>query len=410
MKSDIDALMAERGFEALFVMGEAGGNHILRYLAGGVKVTHAWVLKQRGADPVIICNPMERDEAAKGGLTVLTTNEFRYMDLIKEAGGYFEGEIQLIKAVFERFEVSGAVAFYGLMDPGKAHLMLSRLAEQVPNITVTGEGEITLFDEAVTSKDPAEIAALKSVAERTNRVMGEVIDFVAGHDVVDETLVQGDGTPLTVRDVKDYLRGRLMEAGLNDNENTIFALGRDAGVPHSRGEYEDILRLGVPIIFDLFPCALDSGYYHDMTRTLCFGFAPEEVQRAYEQVMQAFDTVMDAITVGEQAATYQEMVCDVFEEHGHPTPRSNPGTEQGYVHSVAHGLGLQIHERPRFGSVSEDVIKHNQVFTVEPGLYYPDRGYGIRVEDTVFVNGDGQVESWTPYPKDLVIPMRSETD
>jgi Xaa-Pro aminopeptidase len=92
---------------------------------------------------------------------------------------------------------------------------------------------------------------------------------------------------------------------------------------------------------------------------------------------------------------------------GHPTIRSNPSTVEGYVHSLGHGLGLQIHSSPRFRSYLDDTIERGQVFTVEPGLYYPDRGFGIRIEDTIYVDDNGEFHSLTPFPKDLVIPIGS---
>jgi Xaa-Pro aminopeptidase len=51
------------------------------------------------------------------------------------------------------------------------------------------------------------------------------------------------------------------------------------------------------------------------------------------------------------------------------------------------------------------VLQSNQVITIEPGLYYPDRGFGARIEDTILIDDKGQAHSLTPFPKDLVIPM-----
>jgi Xaa-Pro aminopeptidase len=163
--------------------------------------------------------------------------------------------------------------------------------------------------------------------------------------------------------------------------------------------------LGKSIVFDLFPRELGGGYFHDMTRTFCLGYAPPEIQQAYDQVMQAFTEVVSTLQVDEQTGKYQNLACDIFEEHGHKTSRSDPGTLEGYVHSLGHGLGLQIHSRPSFRDNSKDLIQVGQVFTIEPGLYYPDKGYGVRIEDTLLVDQDGKFQSLTPFPKDLIIPM-----
>lgn len=405
MRSDLDKLMQERGFDAIVVMGEAKENHALNYLTRHAKITQGIVLKKRGELPVLICSAMERDEAAKSGLAVRSFTDFGLPLLIKETGSLFEAHLRMLAAILEHYGVSGVVSFYGLGDPGQSFVMLTRLGEMLPHVTITGETETTVFDAAYATKDAQEIEVLKSVASRTNAVMGEVVDFLRGCAVHDGRLYAQDGRPLTVGDVKRYLRMRLFHHGLEDNSETIFAIGRDAGVPHSRGEDTDVLELGKSIIFDLFPRDMESGYYHDMTRTFCLGYAPPEVQRTYDEVMRAFETVVGALKIGEQAAYYQDLACDVFEELGHKTPRSHPGTEEGYVHGVGHGLGLQIHARPRLGVASQDVIEAGQVFTIEPGLYYPERGFGVRIEDTVYVDENGVIHSLTPFPKDLVIPV-----
>src|SRR5690606_41472404 len=133
------------------------------------------------------------------------------------------------------------------------------------------------LDEAYETKDDLELEAMRSVAERTNAAMGETLGFIKSHRVEDGRLVKSDGSPLTVGDVKTFLRARLNAANLTDDGETIFAIGRDAGVPHSRGEDPDVLELGKSIVFDLFPRDMTTGYYHDMTRTWCLGYAPDEV-------------------------------------------------------------------------------------------------------------------------------------
>lgn len=405
MQSDLDRLMQERGFDALVAYGDIESNHILQYMTNNARISHAYLIKKPGEVPVLVVSGMEREEAAKSGLTIATTADFHRLKHIKEAG-YFEGELRMIAEIFEHYDIKGTVSFYGLDDPGRAFMTLKRLDVMLPDVTITGETDQNIFDLAYLTKDPGEIAAIKSVAVRTNTVMGEVMDFIKGHSVQDEQLVRPGGQPLTVAEVKGYLRARLLEHSLEDGGQTIFALGRDGGLPHSRGEDGDVLRLGQSIVFDLFPRELGGGYYHDMTRTYCLGYAPPEVQEAYDQVLHIFNAVMEALTVGADAKHYQEMTCDFFEVQGHKTTRTDPGTEEGYVHSLGHGLGLQIHADPRLSSASKDKLGTGQVFTIEPGLYYPERGYGIRIEDTVYLDEEGNLHSLTPYPKDLVIPMK----
>ena len=203
------------------------------------------------------------------------------------------------------------------------------------------------------------------------------------------------------------MRGRLHANGLQEDHGTIFSQGRDAGVPHNAGDPEMPLQLGRTIIFDIFPTT-EEGYFHDLTRTWSLGYATDEVQEAYDQTKEIFDRVMAALELGRPTRDYQIMTCDYYESKGHKTVRSHPGTEEGYVHGLGHGIGLEIHEGPRFshGEGENTVLLPGHVVTIEPGLYYPSRGFAVRVEDAVAYNEAGELIWLTDYPYDLVIPMK----
>ena len=94
---------------------------------------------------------------------------------------------------------------------------------------------------------------------------------------------------------------------------------------------------------------------------------------------------------------------------GHPTVRTNRTTEVGYVHSLGHGIGLRVHEKPWSTDINPsptDILAPGSAFTLEPGLYYPDRGLGVRIEDSLWVTPEGKFEIFVDYPKDLVLPMK----
>jgi Xaa-Pro aminopeptidase len=186
----------------------------------------------------------------------------------------------------------------------------------------------------------------------------------------------------------------------------IFAQGRDGGFPHSRGEKGDALRLGQAIVFDLFPRELGGGYFHDCTRTWSIGYATDDVQRAYDEIIEAFDMAVEIIRPGMATKDVQEQVQTVLESKGHKTSRSDPGTNEGYVHSLGHGIGMNIHERPSLSHLSNDTFAVGNVLTIEPGLYYPDRGFGMRVEDSYYLSADAGLVSLTPFHRDLVLPLR----
>ncbi|MCD4802026.1 MAG: M24 family metallopeptidase, partial [Anaerolineales bacterium] len=216
-------------------------------------------------------------------------------------------------------------------------------------------------------------------------------------------------TPVTVGQVKTKINYWLAEQGVENPEGTIFAIGGDAGVPHSAGKPADEIRLGKTIIFDIFPQEAGGGYFFDFTRTWCLGYAPEAEKQLHQDVWSVYQGIMKELEVNRWAPDFQERTCELFEAQGHKTIRQDNQLQSGYVHSLGHGLGLNVHERPWFGKGAnqEDKLAPGSVVTIEPGLYYPDKGMGCRLEDTVWVKTDGSMEILADYPYDLVLPMEN---
>jgi Xaa-Pro aminopeptidase len=106
----------------------------------------------------------------------------------------------------------------------------------------------------------------------------------------------------------------------------------------------------------------------------------------FEAVLEAQVTVLERLRSGMLAKEAMAAACEVFEKKGYETPRTNPKLTRGFTHSLGHGIGLTIGERPYLSLYSQDVIVDKQVFTVEPGLYDPRLG-GVRLEDVVVMEG-----------------------
>jgi Xaa-Pro aminopeptidase len=166
------------------------------------------------------------------------------------------------------------------------------------------------------------------------------------------------------------------------------------------------LKLGQAIVFDLFPREIGGGYFHDCTRTWSIGYATPEVQQAFAEVHDAYEVAFDNFRVGMPTKVMQEAVQSYLESKGHPTSRSHPGTNIGYVHGLGHGVGIKIHERPTINHMSNDTLVAGNVITIEPGVYYPDRGFGVRIEDLCYVADDGQLVALTDFHKELVLPLK----
>lgn len=408
MKADLDRIMQERNLDALLVMGDAGGNKVMNYLTNGAPLERALVLKRHGGPLTLIHGSMERDTALATGLTLVDRDQTynRYELLNKHNGDRLAAEVDYLAQVLRDQGLSGRLGVYGMQDAGAAFALLSNLQRVADGVELVGEFEESLFSVARETKDDQEIAEMREAGRLTTLIMGETRDFIQEHHVRDEVVMKDGKTPLTIGDVRHFIHARLNYYGMAEDHDTIFAQGRDAGVPHNRGNDSAPLRLGEPIVFDFFPMT-GKGYFHDVTRTWCLGYAPADVQEVWDQCKEIFDQIIGAMKVGTPCRDYQAMVCDYFEAKGHPTVRTQPGTHEGYVHSLGHGLGLDVHEEPRLSHATgnDTLLQPGHVVSIEPGLYYPDRKLGVRIEDTVAFTEAGELINLTDFPYDLVIPM-----
>jgi Xaa-Pro aminopeptidase len=404
MRSDIDRLMQERGLDALVVAGRADDPNML-YVLGGVALEGAIFLKKRGQPGVVCHGTMERGEAAKTGLRTRNLGLYNWKELLDQAGGdLLEARVLLLRRLFEDEGVSGRVAFYGEMDQGAAYRLLGRLASSLEGVEVVGEYGRSVLAVARETKEPWEVERIREVGLATQRVVGKVVEFLRGCPVRDGVLVQPDGRPVTVGDVKGHIRTWLAQEGLQDT-GTIFTQGREAGLPHSRGEPEAVVRAGAATVLDIFPRPFGGGYHFDMTRTWCLGEVPDRLRRVYQDVYDCYRKVTEALRAGVRCADLQRMACEFFESRGHPTACSHPTTQVGYVHSLGHGLGLDVHEEPRLTDHPSNaaVLMPGSVVTVEPGLYYPEEGIGVRLEDVWAIAEDGSAVNLCGFPMELAL-------
>jgi len=410
MKKDIDRLMEERGIDYLLMTGAGFHNPAMVYLTGGGHFTRADLIKKRGEPPILFHEDMERDEAMKTGLQTRRLSNYSLKTLLEKTNGNRSLAYALrYQAIFSDLGItSGNVALYGRGEVGSSFAVFSTLQDLMPGIKIIGEMEDSLLFQARATKTDEEVARIRRMGQITVDVVAETANFLTAHSARGEVLVKSDGDPLTIGEVKRHIDLWLAERGAENPEGTIFAIGRDAGVPHSSGNALDSLKLGQTIVFDIFPCETGGGYYYDFTRTWCLGYAPDSVLALYEQVYAVYQQLQSELKPGKLCSGYQQRACELFEKLGHPTISTNPQTTDGYVHSLGHGLGLNVHERPWFNASAgnDERLQAGSVFTLEPGLYYPERGMGVRLEDTLWMRPDGRGEVLADYPMELVLPIK----
>ncbi len=412
MKSELDALMQARNMDAFIVFGHAENNPPMTYLTGGGHVSHATIIKKRGEESIYFFGDMERDEAAKSGLRLMPYSEYDTVALFEKANrdGLLAAAFRLELMLKDAGVTSGRVGVYGFYDLSAIFGMLTHFNDLMPEIEFIGEArEDSIFMKAMETKDENEVNRVRRMGKITTEVVGKVKEFLTVCDVRDdEVLLNEDGSPLTVGDVHAKIRLWVAERGAELPSGFIFAIGRDAGVPHSSGNPKDLMRLGQTIVFDIYPAEAGGGYYYDFTRTWSLGYATPEAQELFDQVKEIYDKVKDNFDLNTPFRNYQQMTCEYFESKGHKSQLNTKAPVEGYVHSLGHGVGLNIHERPFSGLLVGDDhrLVPGVVVTSEPGLYYPEKGMGFRIEDTYWVRPDGKMEILADYPYDFVLPMK----
>lgn len=414
MKSDLDRLMREAKVDAVWITGKGRENPSLEYFLGDAHLVRAEILKRRGEPAVLYHASIERDEARTTGLeTVVASRQLEVKALEEAEGDPTLAQALLMRDRFQQLGIDGRIAIFGVEDSGRILGSVRHLERLLPDCEfLASEGPENLLVKARLTKHPDEIARMREVGKGCVEVVRRVEELLRGCVVEEDRLIEENGKPLTIGRVKRQLHVWLAERGLRSPDGPIFAMGRDGALGHSVGGEGEELRLGVPIVFDLFPREIGGGYNFDFTRTWCLGFAPPDVAELHSQVLSTYQDVVPLMIAGAIPKDIQAAVCDRFEAMGHSTVRTDPDSTSGFFHAVAHGIGLEIHESPIFYEHKADALlplEEGMVLSFEPGLYYPEKGMGVRLEDTLRIRDEGAPETLAHYPHELVIPLEGVT-
>jgi len=405
VRSDLDRLMQQRGLAGFVVLALDRYSPAF-YYATGQKIHHGFYVRSVDGRAHLVHDPMERDQAALVGCGTSSYAERGFLQKVKTADSQAVALAELVADVARELGITGRVAFTGDAPIGYGWVMVDHLKRLAPALEVDGR-QPDLLAEAGMTKAEDELEKIRHCSRGAVEAMRRVREELASLRRKGDGFVTRSGERATLGHLRRLLHRTFAEFGLAEDGESIVAQGRDAGVPHNRGNDSDAIRAGEPILVDIFPAEAGGGYHTDMTRTFCLGEAPAPLKKVYAECREAFDTAMGRVRGGEPCRELQELVCDVFERQGHPTLRKDQATQEGYVHGLGHGVGLLVHEGPRLGGPPTNTAKlePGHVVSVEPGLYYPSRGLGVRIEDLVAVRADGGVENLTPASYELEVPI-----
>jgi Xaa-Pro aminopeptidase len=343
----LSALVAEQGLDQLIVAdlvrpGDSGPD------AGA---NTRWLSGFTGTSSMIVIGPEAR--------TFIT--DFRYDERAeKEVAPGFERVIAGAKMLAElASQLRGRVGFD---DAATSVANLAKLEAELPNgvelVPTAG-----LVEQLRRRKDAAEIETINEAARIADETYEAVLaDGLAGR---------------TEREVARAAHAKIRELGAEPSFDAIVAAGPNGAQPHAEPS-DRVIAEGELVVWDMG--AMVDGYASDCTRTFAAGGEPDaDAREAYELVLAAQLAGLEAIRTGVAGAEADEAARAVIHDGG-----------QGdhFGHGLGHGVGLEVHEIPRLGQSSEDVLELDDVVTVEPGVYVPGR-FGIRIEDLVVVTDDG---------------------
>jgi Xaa-Pro aminopeptidase len=224
-------------------------------------------------------------------------------------------------------------------------------------------------------KDSGEIAEIRGAVQQAER----------GFEVLRAKLVCG---------MTELTAAHLLEQAMRDFGATvaafppIVAAGARAALPHARptpGRVSD----GEFVLID-WGASAGSGYKSDLTRILVTGKISPKLEKVYRVVLKSQQAAIKFLRAGVRCCDVDAVARRVIE---------NAGFGKQFSHGLGHGIGLNVHEKPRLSAASDARLKPGMVVTVEPGIYLEGWG-GVRIEDDCLVTRHG-CEVLTSVPREF---------
>jgi Xaa-Pro aminopeptidase len=246
------------------------------------------------------------------------------------------------------------------------------LVEQTDRVDWTPETQFLTHQRGV--KQDVEVDAIRSAQRLTEQVYDHLVEWVRPGQ--------------TEREVAAEIVHQHLKRGADSMSfDPIVASGPNAACPHARPT-DRTLRDGDLVVIDMG--GFRAGYASDMTRTIAVGTPPDAARRGYELVREAQERALDVAEAGMTGEDLDKVARSVIEESGYG---------DAFVHGLGHGIGLEVHEWPRVSYTNPDALPEGACVTIEPGVYLPDDGYGVRIEDIVVLR-EGGSEKLTRAPKE----------
>jgi len=405
MKTCLQKEMKIRNIDWIILSGSRASTSDIVYMLPNAGLVHPVILIKQAAEPIVIYEPMEKEEALKTGLDIYSKEDI--LPRAKSLALSSEKErLEIFYSnLFEKFKVKGNVLFCG-NDEINNSFILHELVSSMPYINLVSDENKNIFHVARQTKENYELDILRDISFKTVKIFSEIETFLRKGILSGDHIKNETGENIKIGDIRKLVLKIMAAENLIPEQIPIIAMGKDGSSPHCRGNDSEDIITGLPIVIDISPKSVLNGYFSDMTRTVCVGKPSAQIREIYETVKSAYELSLKYITEGVRLCEPDIAVSEYFKSKNHKVVMDSPGITEGYVHSLGHGIGLDVHELPRISVYNRDdsqVFKKFMAFTIEPGLYYEDKNLGIRLENTFCINEKGELENLTEFPMNLEI-------
>lgn len=226
-----------------------------------------------------------------------------------------------------------------------------------------------------TVKDDEEIACIRKAQEIAESAFDHILTFIRPGVTEREIALELDH--------EMYLNGA--EAL---SFETIALAGTNTSMPHGVPSDKSVQN-GEFVLMDFG--AVWNGYHSDMTRTICVGEPDEEMRKVYDIVLKAQEECLNNAHAGMTGSELDKIARDVIEDAGYG---------DCFGHSLGHGVGMEIHEKPNASPSVKSILLPGSVVTVEPGIYLAGK-FGVRIEDFVILTENG-INNLTKCAKNII--------
>ncbi len=224
-------------------------------------------------------------------------------------------------------------------------------------------------------KDNEEIVCIRKAQEIAEKSLDELMPFIK--------------VGKTEREIALELNRLMFQNGAEDlSFETIVLSGKNTSMPHGVPSDKKV-QDGEFVLMDFG--AVWNGYHSDMTRTVCVGEPDDEMKKVYNIVLEAQLAGLANARAGITGKELDKISRDIIEKAGYG---------DNFGHSLGHGVGLEIHEKPNASPNYDSVLESGSILTVEPGIYIEGK-FGVRIEDFVILTENG-CDNLTKYAKNII--------